>query len=224
MPELDAVDLDRLARLARAKSGGALRVFARPFNDGDPAVFGAFHALQRVGGEWWYVRGVLRRRDVGPPLLRRVVVEHLSDSSREVSSTVMRELNFGTIRGEALIALREHAGSKALLAESGLVTVKEAELARRAAIEAAKGKRGPHGAYPVERYRHVAVRYLAVQDQTRAVIKALCEEAPDEFGEPVEYDTMRDWIRKATKLGFLEPGTAGVPGRKPGRNLNLKEE
>ena len=77
--------------LDRMRGRRTLEVQADPFGDeGDPAVFAALYAVQRIGRDRWLVRGVLRSRPSGLPILGRITVEHFTAPAREVTSTVMR--------------------------------------------------------------------------------------------------------------------------------------
>jgi hypothetical protein len=230
VPELDAFLLEGLFRRRKhlAASGTAsIWVDAEPFHDDtDARVFGAAFARQEIDGEPWLVRGVLRSVESGRPVMCRVVIEHFSDQAREVTGTVARDINLGTIRSEALIRLREKAGSRVLLAQSGHLPQETAEMARAAAVEAARGAlaRGPHGGYRPEHYRSIALRRLELDAEGQTgVVGKLCAEWSALLSERVDRERMRDWLRKATQMGFLSPGRPGVTTRKPGPNLYPKE-
>jgi hypothetical protein len=80
-------------------------------------------------------------------------------------------------------------------------------------------RRGRPG-YPAAFYRDVALRYLELQSQGvgRGVQQQIAEE------RSVPWPTVRDWLHKATVLGFLSPGSPGRAGRRPGPNLHTEEE
>ncbi len=186
---------------------------------GDDRVFAAVFAVQHIDHQPWLIRGVLRGGTSGPPILSRVAIEHFHDPDREVTGTVLRDLRFGEIRDRALTRLRERARNL------GAMSFVPEPTARAAGVAAKKAGRGAipvgsRGAYQPEHYRHIAERYLAlVESGRRDVIKALEEEEGKRLGEPVGHERMRDWVRKATKLGFLAPGSPGTVARQPGPNL-----
>lgn len=226
--------MEALAQFAQFAEGEAtlstsspLVLAELPSEDAENDVLGAAFALQLVDGEVWLVRGVLQRVPTGPPVMKRVAVEHLIDTSRDVTGKIVREIRFGEIRDAALARLRERGPARAQLrdADPDLFTEEQVAEAQAVAVEVARHARGPRGAYTSEHYRHVARRYLALVDEGRRdVVNALCEEEAERLGEPIARERMRDWIRKATRMGFLAPGTSGVIGRQPGPNLDPKEE
>jgi hypothetical protein len=229
VPPPEAHLLDGLRKhLKHLRAGPSLWVDAEPFEDDtDPAVFGAAFAVQIVDGEPWLIRGVLKRRAAGRPILCRVTIEHYKGQEREVTGPVIRDINVGTIRSVAFVRLREKAGSRALLAQAGVIPAEVAQAARTAAVEAAKGglARGPHGGYRPEHYRAVAVRRLELDAEGRdGVLDVLCAEWSELLGERVVRDRMHDWLKKATAMEFLAPGKPGVKTRRPGPNLYQKEE
>lgn len=220
IPLIDAVDLDLLAKAARSgKRDHSRSIVAVDYTQsGDTRVFGAVFAIQHLEGEPWLVRGVLREGDEGPPILTRIAVEHFSDPNREVGGAIMRDIRFAEIRDRALVRLRERAWSLAHIKAAPPATVDAAHAAAKKA--ARKIAVGPHGAYPTDHYRYIAERYLAlVASGRRDIHRALCEEESERLREPIGRERMRDWVRKATELGFLESGRRGFVGRLPGPNL-----
>jgi acyl-CoA reductase-like NAD-dependent aldehyde dehydrogenase len=105
------------------------------------------------------------------------------------------------------------------MAEAGgwNVTVEDVERAEQAAKQATKPARGRR-AKPREHYQRIALRYLDLASRRRDVLVALADE------EGVPRETVRDWVRKATKLGFLAPGRPGRAETRRGPMLNPKEE
>lgn len=205
------------------------RVLARPYVDTtDAAIFAVVIAGQRVNDEPWLVRATLRRRDTGAPLMQRITVEHLTDPSREVTGTIIREIPFATIRDEALKMLRQSAWSKARLADASaslapLFTQDVVDQARAAAVEAAKGKPSLQPSYTTEHYRHIAIQRLLLNGTHRSGILAeLCKRESDRLGEPIERERMRGWLAAATRMGYLLPGKRGARDRAPGPNIELK--
>src|SRR5437868_3209341 len=93
-PELEEPFLSWLARgTANVRVAGKhdLWVYGTEYSDpADEAVFGRLLAKQRIGGEPWLIRGVLRAVSGRQPVLSRVTIEHFKDPSREVTGTVVR--------------------------------------------------------------------------------------------------------------------------------------
>jgi hypothetical protein len=80
-------------------------------------------------------------------------------------------------------------------------------------------------AKPTEHYRRIALRYLELLKQgQRHVLKALAAEESEREGRAVPRETVRDWVRKATKLGYLTPGIQGRASARPGPELYRKEK
>jgi hypothetical protein len=221
-PVIDSADLDLLAKAARSPKRKPLGgVVAHDWRDpdGDERVFAAVFAVQHIDRQPWLVRGVLRTGASGPPVLSRVAIEHFHDPGREVTGTVLRDLRFGEIRDRALTRLRDRADN---LGAMSFVPEARAAPAAEAAKKAGRGRISidSRGAYPLEHYRHIAERYLAlVASGRRDVLKALSEEEGKRLGEPIGHERMRDWVRKATRLGYLGSGTPGSVSRQPGPEL-----
>jgi hypothetical protein len=201
----------RMDELLKAATKLKPCVTAEPFDDPDDAdVFAAVYAIQPVKGEPWLVRGVLRHNSPGPPLLRRVAVEHfLVDDGREVTGEVVRSLNLASIRNEALARLSALSTVATVTRKVGGVSAWSEQQIE--AIDDATG-------HSIHHYRRIAIRYLErVAEGRRDVLKALAEE------EGVKRETVRGWLRKATSLGLLTSGTQGRAGREAGPNLYRKE-
>lgn len=90
-----------------------------------------------------------------------------------------------------------------------------ADLARGAELQ--RGRKG----YPPDHYRRIAFEYLDLQAQGvgRGIQKRLAEQQDP----PRQWQTIRDWLARATEFGFLTPGTPGRAGRNPGPNLYREE-
>jgi hypothetical protein len=196
-------------------------VVAQPLTDPhDEAVIAELAAGTLVDGEPWLVRAVLRRDPKGPPFVARLSVEHFPVDDVEVTGTVLRALPLARIRDLALAWLIPVALAREAMAEVGGwgETPESAQRAREAADEAAKPKPGRR-ALPREHYAGIAARYLEhLEDGRRNVLVVLAEE------EGVPRETVRDWVRKATKLGFLAPGKPGRAEKRPGPNLYRKDD
>jgi hypothetical protein len=239
LPALLHHERRELMRRRRAHERGAPESEAPPWVLADEAdeddALASFVALtlakrSRSGEhEPWLVRGVLRRSAEGPPMLSRASVEHFDNPEVEVTSTAMRDINFGTIRERACgaLALKQDVFD-AVTKTEGLAADELAALVgwneqwiRDVAAEAQRVplRRGRPG-YPEEHYRWIALRYLAlIKEGRRDVLKALAAEEGRRLSREVPRETVRDWVRKATELKFLAPGKQGRASARPGPDL-----
>lgn len=188
---------------------------------GDPPDSGSlarFAAGVLVQEKPWLIEGCLHSNPKGPPLVSRLSIEHFPEADVEVTGTVLR-LPLATIRDRANAQLAPRALGLKVLAEGGGwgVTREDVERAEEAAKQSKKPKRGRR-AKPREHYERIALRYLALLETRRDVLVALSDE------EGVPRETVRDWVRKATKLGLLAPGKPGRAEKRPGPNLSRKEK
>lgn len=174
----------------------------------------------------YIIRGLLRLDGEGVPVLSSVCVEsfgpELDEAVVEVTGTVMRAVSVAAIRNRVLSLLGTHAVAfEAMEAVGGYgITPEQARRARDVAELAAQAPAKPgRPRKPPEDYERIARRYLElVKAGRRDVLKALAKE------ERRPRETIRDWVRKATKEGFLAPGKQGRAQVRPGPNLNPKEE
>jgi hypothetical protein len=198
-------------------------VLAGEFEEpGDAAVFGAVYAVQMLKDEPWLIRGVLRSGGLAGPALVRVTVEHFTEPAREVTGSVIRDINFGQIRDAALAYLGPRADFIKIMADAGVQLPYDSsrvQAIEKASAEATKAPSRSRRIRSVDDYRRLAVRYLElVAEGRRDVLKALADE------EGVRRETVRGRLRKATELGMLGPGKQGRAGREPGPNLHRKEQ
>jgi hypothetical protein len=183
----------------------------------------------RSSPEPWQVRGVLYRNPRGPAVVGDLLVEHFPATRRavraEVTGTVLRGLPLGEIRDEALAGLRGRLEAREAMLAGGTFGMTEEQVlpARRAVTEATKPKPGRPG-LPEEHYRRIALRYLALLKHHRNVLVALAAEESERQGRIVPRETVRDWVRKATGLGYLAPGKPGRAEARPGPKLKRKEK
>lgn len=167
------------------------------------------------------VHGVLRQRKQ-LLVVSELDVEPNVPGGGEVTGTVLRALNIAQIRQRAMDALPGVLWAREAMRRAGVFNITDADVrrARRAASLAAqqplnRGRRG----YGPNHYRRIALRYLElVSEGRRNVLVALAAEE----GRPRE--TVRDWVRRATELGFLSPGKQGRAEARPGPNLYRIEE
>jgi hypothetical protein len=83
--------------------------------------------------------------------------------------------------------------------------------------ELRRGRRG----FPADFYRGIALEYLALQKKgvSRGIQQQLAKQESKRLRRPVSWQSVRDWVHRATELGFLSKGTPGRSGRLPGPNL-----
>jgi hypothetical protein len=169
--------------------------------------------------EPWLIRGLLSAT-AGRPVLSALAVEHRDAPDHEVTGLVLRGIRYADIRNEGLRWAAARAEWVDIIARGGYLSKKHVTQARWVAGQANRPvKRGRTG-YGDEHYRRIARRYLEIASgpDGRRVLKVLAE------NEGVPRETVRDWVRKATRLGFLAPGTQGRAEARPGQKLNTKEE
>jgi hypothetical protein len=195
-----------------------------PRNYQDSNVVGVVYALRWAPAnkgakpEPWLIRGLLHSTD-GPIVLSALVIEHRDDPTREVTGTLLRGIDLAAIRDEALRWAAGRQGYIDAIARGGYLSDEEVErvhkIAKESKHERPRGRRG----YPTEHYKWIAHRYLALvkAGHTANVLKVLAEQ------ERVPRETVRDWVRKATKLGYLEPGQRGKVRTRPGPNLRKED-
>ena len=201
----------------------------------DPSVFSAVFAVQLVAGEPWFVRGVLQQSQTGPPVLSRVAVQHLNDPQREVTGPILRGLRLAAIRDEALRVLPRSAVVQTWLSKvpdalpthasrrrtpaAPLISKQKAAATREAAAMAA-GQ--PRRLLDDAHYRRIATRFLEIPG--RGVLRTLCAEESERWGEDIPIERMKQWLREATDREYLvgvKKGARRLPGQ---RLTNQKEE
>jgi hypothetical protein len=201
-------------------------------------------AADEVAGERWLIRAYLRAPKNGPLFLARVGVEHLGQETDEhrhhrpahdalpVTSTVMREINFGDIQSQArdFFAL-----SHSRIRTRKILGAAPSRFERSRIKEAGAAARRPYlnrgrDGYPTEFYKEVA-RVLVALTNTggggalRRFVSRFPELHP-ELGlpSPLPQDTVKEWKTRAVEEGFLERGQTGRPGFRAGPKLNDGKE
>ena len=88
-------------------------------------------------------------------------------------------------------------------------------------LDKAKPHRGRGVDKPPEDYRHVALEYLYhLQEHGQRVVKAMTETFRTQRSEPeLPINTVRHWVWRARKDGWLSKGEKGKAGAKPGPRL-----
>jgi hypothetical protein len=98
---------------------------------------------------------------------------------------------------------------------SGKPTTHKAGLQRL--IDSEVPRSGMQG-FGMEFYRRVASDYLELQG-SRGIHERIADRMSERDGQTCSLTRIRDYISKATQMGFLSPGTPGVGARLPGPNL-----
>lgn len=192
-----------------------------------PKVFGGFYgwvALPDAGA--LIVTGRLAYNTSGEPVIRDLAVEpdYLSEPDDALGSGIvggsLRALQLASIREQALARLAVEPELIEFSEEVGWGTAASEEVAaaRRAADAASKGKQGRR--YPDEHYERVARLYLRLVAAGKR--KGVHAEIARRYN--VKPERIRDWVHRATKLGYLEPGRQGAAGARPGPRLSNRTE
>jgi hypothetical protein len=202
----------------RAKRGKYEWPYVRVNTPGRGGTLASFFAAVEIGGEPWTVEGDLRASPTGPPILSGVTVEHLR-KDREVTGTVLRDIAIARLRDDAFSQFFSRAAALSVGADArvGGFTEAGAAGAERAADEAAK----PRRRRPESHYERIARRHTELANKrTRNVLQVLAEEESEREGRVVPRETIRDWVSKATELGFLAKGNRGKAVARPGPRLS----
>jgi hypothetical protein len=184
-----------------------------PFGEDGPKIEG------RSSDGSWRCNALLAKDADGRLSISRLEVEPWTFGDRlALGTNVLRSLPLG----RWLASAHSQLGDAGVWLKTGtLAGSVEGRAWAQAAAESARStelRRGRRG-YPEDHYRRIALAYLALQQQ--GVRGSPVRLAQDEStpARPVAWQTMRDWIHRATELGFLSPGSPGRAGRSPGPNL-----
>jgi hypothetical protein len=179
-----------------------------------------FVAVQVIQEEPWLIRGTLARDAVtGLVNVGQLTVEPLGHGS-EVTGTVLRKVKVAKIRDSALRHLR-FIGFDPVVHFSAdsrpLRVYPDVDKPRYAALiaEPSRKRRGRPG-LPESRYREVALAYLELYNS--GLRRGIHGELMRRYSAP--YQTVRDWVARARKLGYLTPGQPGRAGAEPGPRLS----
>lgn len=155
----------------------------------------------------------------------RLELRPWGDDVLMLGTNVLRDLPLHRWLAQAHSRLTE--GVAAWLANEGgtpthPIDAKELRHLRKVAqgmAESTTPKPGPKGLGD-NFYRRLAIDYLGLQGKRRDIRCALAEqENRRQNRDDITDLTVRDWLTKATKLGFLSAGTPGRAGRRAGPNL-----
>jgi len=181
----------------------------------------------------WSCAGILEAVD-GQLVLRELLIRPAGPSTAHLGITgdVLRGLPLGRWLAECyseLVQLPE-AYETGIWPSGVPVAPDRAAAARmRRALAELRDTKGSHRGsrgYGRDFYRQVALAYLDLQKEgyARGILVAIAEQYTRELGRYVARETARDWVRKATELEFLTPGTPGRAGRGPGARLYEEDE
>ncbi len=243
LPEISPQDRKDFEWAAAHPDEAQSQVWAivRRFSDpSDPAVVAGVTAVAMIAPsrnapkEPWLIRGALRVAESGPPAFSRLSVEHLTDPGRPVTRAVLQRVSVLQIQEAARRTLRERENHDRALAQLGWTPEPGREKwARKVAREAAKLplKRGRKG-YPPDHYRRIALRCIELfKNGRRDVLVALRSEESERIRKVQGLDkyelpreTLRAWISRARKHGFLAQSDQGKIDFRPGPNLYPKSE
>ena len=195
-----------------------------------PEVVARFAALldievRRQVFAYWIASGYLSRSVTGDLTVEELTLEPEHPGQGEVTPALLRAVSLALIVARAQAALRSAPESVELADELGIsqasdVARREAERAAKIALSVGR-KKGGRPSYPDSHYEWLARQYLALYDAGvgRGIRNQLAHLASERLGRPIPTNTIRDWIRRARELGFLEGATQGRAGARPGPNL-----
>jgi hypothetical protein len=191
-------------------ANGEVRVLASKRGEADATTFEG----RSVDGRW-RCYGRLAVDSAG-----RLLISHLEiqpwvfGDDCDLSTDTMRKFPLGRWKSEVHAILSDESkwlstGEVASTVEGRAWARTQAENAKELTLD-----RGPKG-YPDDHYRRIALAYLDLQSQgvSRGIVRRIAED------EGRQWQTIRDWLHRATELGFLSRGAQGRAGRTPGPNL-----
>jgi len=197
---------------------------------GDERVFGQFaQRFTSKDGFAWLVRGLVASPSTnGPSIVKTLSVEPWPWSplahDRDVTGTIIRDMDIGRIRDQALAVLKVRpviADISKRLAERGVdvPVIAASDEEREAGRKATPQKRG-RPPRPISHYREVAELCLGLAE---AGERGIHRKIAERFN--VTESTAKDWIRRCRKLELLaltNPGRRGfqrgprlLKGKKP---------
>jgi hypothetical protein len=146
-----------------------------------------------------------------------------------VNGTLLRSIPVAGIIAEARRqAIQAPAVFAAIPPEVGLMSHEALSRVKELAgkLEITSLRRGGRRGFPDDFYRGIAGEYLELQSAGigRGILLEIAQRGSDRLGRPVARETARDWVRRATELGYLSPGMSGKAGRLPGPNLFTVEQ
>lgn len=201
----------QLRRIADARSAveAALpvRIF-EPNADSKPGVVA--HFSYEEPGELWSVFGDVTRSDQGLVLSRLEISP--SPSASGITAGLLRKIPVGeilaSVRIKALWEAEQKAGTRALLGQEPVAGVfREGD--------EAKPRRSGRAPLTQELLREVAVAYIEENGPGKPA--GAMRRIAERFGKPEE--TMRNWVTRARRDGWLGPSVKGRAGAEPGPRL-----
>jgi hypothetical protein len=142
--------------------------------------------------------------------------------AKPILTETLRELPLGHWMTMAYSQLAESATALDSSEQLHGLTPEGMTRARRMAsrVKTAQLRRGPKG-FPPDFYRRIALTYLDLQSKgiSRGIQQEIAKIESRRQNRIIDWVTVRDWLRRATELGFLTAGSKGRAGREPGPNL-----
>ena len=189
-----------------------------------PDVVARFTALAITTKEPCLVSGFVRLTDDKKLALVQVTVE-LALPGGGVNSETMRSIHWSEILAAVEYLIQTRPQWLELVAHLGLAKptdeLRASSRETAAAIESVTPQKPGRPRRSDDLYRWVALNYLQLQEQGfgRGILDELATKASIREKSIVPRDTVRAWVRSCRKYGWLEGGTQGRAGARPGPRL-----
>jgi hypothetical protein len=172
-------------------------------------------APRRSVSAGWFLAGYIDRRQSGEVVVRQLAIEPEHDQQMGVTTDVLRSFGPATIIAKVRAYLAALPGALALEAEwsGSAFDAAVAEESRAAAEAIPAPTRGPRG-YDDSHYEEVARLCL---DEYALRGRGVLDRVAKRRERP--HETVRDWVREATRRGFLAPRERGQNVFEPGVRL-----
>jgi hypothetical protein len=213
--EIPAAEIQFLEEYESDDESTDIALSAWPIEEGRAG----FAGLQFIDRAPWLVHGTIARTAGGLLDVQRLTVEAWKHEG-EVTGRVLRRVRPAHVREEALARLRFIGTAPDVYfggPDERPVRVfppdeREARTGLVAAADAPR-KRGRPG-LATSHYRGIALEYLQLYESgSSAPVREIAER------RGVPWQTVRDWVARARKLGYLTHGKQGRSGADPGPRL-----
>lgn len=178
---------------------------------------------------FWIASGYLAWTESGELVVEQLTLEPEHGGQGGLTPDVLRDMSLSQIvaRAQGLMQLAPEYASLARklgLLQEAEPTDADAEAEALAAAAAGPRPRGGRSGYSDDLYRWVAEEYLRLHDAGvgRGILIKLAALASERMLQNVSRSKMRDWVRRARELGFLEGGERGRAGARPGPRIARK--
>lgn len=213
----------------RRWEAATLPIVVEPWrNDARPDVIARFTALVMKNRESSLVSGFVAINERKTLLLTQITIEPELDLTRGITSETVREISLPEILRCVDYLITTRPESLDLLQRLGLGTVPAADrdLAHEAAVLGQQAERRQPGRpqRPDDLYKWVARTYLRLYRQglRRGILVELAADASGRYGREIPRSTASEWVSGCRKHGYLEGGTQGKAGARPGPRLRPK--